>query len=108
MHIVLMGSAVSNFVTLWTVACQAPLSMEFSRQEYWRGLPFPPPGDRPDPGIVLVSPASPAPAGKFLYHCTTWEAPRNKSDTDLIKFTNKFTQKICFSLNDFSNLLSKN
>ena len=33
------------------IACQAPLSMEFSRQEYWRGLPFPPPGDLPDPGI---------------------------------------------------------
>ena len=35
----------------WTVACQAPLSMEFSRQGYWRGLPFPSPGDLPDPGI---------------------------------------------------------
>ena len=35
----------------WTVACQAPLSVEFSRQEYWRGLPFPSPGDLPDPGI---------------------------------------------------------
>ena len=44
----------------WTVACQAPLSMEFSRQEYWNGLPFPPPGDLPDPGIELTSPASPA------------------------------------------------
>ena len=38
-------------VTLWTVVHQAPLSMEFSRQEYWSGLPFPPPGDLPDPGI---------------------------------------------------------
>ena len=44
----------------WTVACQAPLSMEFSRQEYWNGLPFPPPGDLPNPGIKLTSPASPA------------------------------------------------
>ena len=35
----------------WTVACQAPLSMEFSRQEYWSGLPFPSPGDLPNPGI---------------------------------------------------------
>ena len=41
----------------WTIACQAPLSMEFSRQEYWSGLPFPPPGDLPDPGIKLRSPA---------------------------------------------------
>ena len=39
------------------VACQAPLSMGFSRQEYWSGLPFPSPGDLPDPGIELVSPA---------------------------------------------------
>ena len=39
------------FVTLWTVVHQAPLSMEFSRQEYWSGLPFLSPGDLPDPGI---------------------------------------------------------
>ena len=45
------------FVTTWTVACQAPLSMEFSRQEDWSGLPFPPPGDLPDPGIKPMSPA---------------------------------------------------
>jgi len=38
-------------VTPWTVACQTPLSMELSRQEYWSGLPFPSPGDLPDPGI---------------------------------------------------------
>ena len=44
-----------SFVTPWTVACQAPLSMKFSRQEYWSGLPFPPPGDLPDPGIRSVS-----------------------------------------------------
>ena len=42
-------SCVQLFVTLWTVACQAPLSMGFSRQEHWSGLPFPPPGDLPDP-----------------------------------------------------------
>ena len=40
-----------SFATLWTVAQQAPLFMGFSRQEYWTGLPFPPPGDFPDPGI---------------------------------------------------------
>ena len=39
------------FVTPWTVACQAPLFMEFSRQEYWSGEPFPSPGDLPNPGI---------------------------------------------------------
>ena len=45
-----------SFTTLWTVAHQAPLSMEFSRQEYWSGLPFPSPGDLPDSGIKLTSP----------------------------------------------------
>ena len=40
-----------SFATLWTIACQSPLSMGFSRQEYWSGLPFPPPGDLPDRGI---------------------------------------------------------
>ena len=47
-------------VTLWAVACQAPLSMGFSRQEHWSGLPCPPPGDLPDPRIKPVSPESPA------------------------------------------------
>ena len=50
-------SRVRLFVTPWTVAYQAPLSMEFSRQEYWSGLPFPSPGDLPDPGIEPRSPA---------------------------------------------------
>ena len=48
------------FVISWTVAHQAPLSMGFSRQEYWSGLPFPSPGDLPDPGIKPGSPVSPA------------------------------------------------
>ena len=51
------------FATLWTVARQAPLSTGFPRQEYWSGLPFPPPGDLPDSGI---EPASPALAGGFF------------------------------------------
>ena len=46
----------NSIVTPWTVARQAPLSMEFSRQEYWSGLPFPPPGDLPNPGIEPGSP----------------------------------------------------
>ena len=49
-----------SFVTPWTVASQALLSMEFSRQEYWSGLPFPSPGDLPNPGMELGSPAWPA------------------------------------------------
>ena len=50
-------SRVRLFATLWTVAFQAPLSMGFSRQESWSGLPFPSPGDLPDPGIEPRSPA---------------------------------------------------
>ena len=60
--------------TLWTVACQAPLSMGFSRQEYWSGLPFPPPGDFPNPGIESVSLMSPALAGRFFTTGATWGA----------------------------------
>ena len=50
-------SHVQLFATPWTVACQALRSMGFSRQEYWSGLPFPPPGDLPNPGIEPESPA---------------------------------------------------
>ena len=55
-----MLSHVHPFVTPWTVICQAPLSMEFSRQEYWNGLPFPTPGDLPDPQVELTFLVSPA------------------------------------------------
>ena len=54
------------FTIPWTVACQAPLSMGFSRQEYWSGLSFPSPGDLPNPGIEPVSPMTPALAGRFF------------------------------------------
>ena len=54
------------FVTPWTAACQAPLSMEFSKQACWSGLPFPPLGDLPDPGIEPPSLASTTLAGGFL------------------------------------------
>ena len=68
-------SRVRQFVTLWTVACQAPLTMGFSRQEYWSGLPCPPPEDLPDPGTEPMSLMSPALAGEFLATSATWEAP---------------------------------
>ena len=54
------------FATPWTTACQAPLSMEFSRQEYWSGLPFPTPGNLPNPGIKHTSPVSPELAGRLF------------------------------------------
>ena len=59
---------------LWTVASQSSLSMGFSRHEYWSGLPFPPPGDLPDPGIEPVGLMSPELAGRFFTTSATWEA----------------------------------
>ena len=53
----LVTKSSPTLVTPWTVACQAPLSMGFSRQEYWTELPFPSPEDLPDPGIKPASPA---------------------------------------------------
>ena len=66
-------SRVHLFATPWTVARQAPLSMAFSRQEYWSRLPFPTPGDL-DPGTKPVSLISPALAGEFFSTSATWEA----------------------------------
>ena len=65
---------VQLFVTPWMVACQAALSMRFSRQEYWSGFPFPIPGDLPDPGIIPTSHMSPVLAGGFFTTSTIWEA----------------------------------
>ena len=61
-----MLSHVQLFGNPRTIACQAPLSMGFPRQEYWNGLPCPPPGDLPDPGIEPTSFTSPALAGGFF------------------------------------------
>ena len=68
-------SCVRLFATLWTVVCQAPPSMEVSGQEYWSGLPCPPPGDLPESGIKSESLMSPALAGRFFTSSATWEAP---------------------------------
>ena len=62
-------SSVQLFVTPWTTACEAPLSMEFSRQEYWSHLPFPTPRYLSNPGINPLSLAS-----CVLPHCANWEA----------------------------------
>ena len=71
-------SVVSDsFATTWTVAHQVPLSMEFPRQEHWSGLPFPSPGDLPDPG---TEPVSPALVGRFF----TIEPPGKSSNKLLI------------------------
>ena len=67
-------SCVWLFVTLWTVAYQAPLSMGFSRQEYWSRLSCPPPRGLPDSRIEPAPLMPPALAGKFFSTCATWEA----------------------------------
>ena len=69
-------SGVWLFATLWTVARQAPVSMGFSRQEYWSGLSWPPNVDLPDPGIKPASLRSPALAGGFFTANSTWEGCR--------------------------------
>ena len=76
MCVCLLGrfSHVRLFATPWTVARQAPLSLGCSRQEYWSGLPCPPPGDLPNPGIEPVSLMSPALAGGFFTISTNWES----------------------------------
>ena len=65
-----------SFATPWTIALQTPLSMGFSRQEYWSGLPCPSPGDLPNPGLEVMSLTSPALGGRFFTTTATWEAPK--------------------------------
>ena len=67
--------------TLWTVAHQAPLSLGFSKQEYWRGWSCPPPEDLPNPGINPTAPGSPVLAGRFF----TTVLPGNSSHVIKIK-----------------------
>ena len=73
------AQACPTLATPSTIACQAPLSMEFSREENWSGLPCPPPGDLPDPGIEPASLGSPALAGRYF---TSW-ATREDVDIDI-------------------------
>ena len=91
-------SCVQLFAILWTVACQAPPSMEFSRQEYWSGLPFPSPGDLPNPGIKLRSPALQADA-------LTSEPPGKPHIIIIIPYLSSYTLLISLSIMD-SQLLN--
>ena len=84
-------SRVQFFATLWTVALQAPLSMGLSRQKYWSGLPFPPPGNLPDPRIKPADLTSPALAGGLFITSITWEAPRWKSLSYVLLFATPLT-----------------
>ena len=73
-------SRVRLFVAPWTVARQAPLSVGFSREEHWSGLPCPPPGDLPDPGIEPMTPVSSAMAGGF-FTTNTDRVPKRGPDS---------------------------
>ena len=79
-------SRVRLFVILWTEALQTPRSMGFSRKEYWSGLPCPPPGDLPGPGIEPTSLMVPALAGRFFTTSITWK-PLKQTYLDLISGT---------------------
>ena len=76
-HMLNCFSHVQLFETPWTVAHLAPLPMEFSRQEYWSGLPFPSPWDFPDQGIEPTSLLSPELAGRFFTTGAVWEVWRD-------------------------------
>ena len=82
-------SYVQLCVTPWTVAHQAPLSPGFSRHEHWSGLPCPPPGDLPNPGIEPASLRSLALTGGFFTTSTTWEVHtqhrKNNNHTDIVE-----------------------
>ena len=87
-----MLSHVRLFVTPWSVARQAPLSMGFPRQEYWSGLPFPPPGDLSDSGIKPESPPAPALAGRFF----TTESPGKSVKLEYPRKTQESPEKLLF------------
>ena len=70
-----MLSHFSHIQLFMSVARQAPLSVGFSRQEYWIGLPCPPPGDPPDPGMEPGINVASSASAEILYHQATWEAP---------------------------------
>ena len=87
-------SHVWLLATLWTIACQAPLSMGFFSQEYWSGLPFPSSGDLPDSGIEPESLMLPALAAGFFTTVATWETPKH--------IISKFKSPFFFSIQNLS------
>ena len=101
MGVVYLISRVLPFVTLWTVACQVSLSMEFPRQEYWSGLPFPSLGDLPYPGVEPMSPALQADALplshleiKGIQSIITFLYPQGPFYNMIIKYVQRITPNI--------------
>ena len=76
-------SSVQLFATPWTVACQASLSMGFSRQEYWSGLPFPSPGALPDPGMESTFLKSPALGTAFFTTASSGKPEAFRGDNNV-------------------------
>ena len=81
-------SSVWFFVNPWTVASRAPLSLGFSRQEYWSGLPCPPLRDLPNPGIKLVSLMSPPLTARFFTTSATWKPREVPKTLEMLFFLN--------------------
>ena len=97
-----MLSHVRLFETPWTVAHQAPLSIEFSWQEYWSELPFPPPGDLPDPGIKPISLAAPTLAGRFFTTAPPGMPPSCACCSCSLNINIYWISTICQALGNFS------
>ena len=97
-------SHIQLFATLWTVACQVPLSVGFSRQEYWSGLPCPALGDLADPGFEPVSPAAPALWADSLLQSRR-ESPLCAHTPAFILCVHMSCQfdpcRVCFNLSDY-------
>ena len=104
---VYVRSVVLDSVTPWTVTCQAPLSMQFSRQEHWSGLPFPLPGDLSNLGIEPTSLMSPTLAGGFFTNCTTWEVLKCILNQPIMfkRLQNILTMKVSYRSFSFFSLL---
>ena len=93
-----VSKSCPTFVTPWTVACQAPLSMEFSRQEYWSGLPFPSSGDLPDPGIKprsSVLQVVSSIAGRFFFFLPTEPSGKSLESITLSEISQIDEDKYC-------------
>ena len=96
-------SRVQLFATLWTIACQAPLSVGFSRQEHWSGLPLPPPWDLPIPGIKTMSLVSPESAGRFFTTSATWTLlGSGESQTPSANYISRHWTSVCTNLISFN------
>ena len=103
-------SHVRLLATPWAVACQASASMEFSRQEYWSGLPFPSPGNLPDPETESGSPALQQilyclshQGTLFLYWCPKWQAPSRGWDSGIRTFVKCWYQAVIIAVNEFGD-----